>query len=88
MIDLYVYYRVKAANAAVLASRVQTMQAMLGTGQIKRRPDEKDGLQTWMEVYTCTSSDFAERLAHAALEAGVHQYIEGDRHTEVFMDLV
>ena len=88
MTDLYVYYRVNPANAAVLASRVRAMQAMLGSGQLKRRPGEKDGLQTWMEVYLSTGGDFAGRLAQAARDAGILPYIEGERHAEVFMDLV
>ena len=88
MSDLYVYYRVHPANAAVLASLVRAMHAMLGTGQLKRRPGEKDGLQTWMEVYPSTGSGFAARLAQAERDAGILQYIEGERHAEVFMDLV
>ena len=87
MTDLYVYYRVDPADAALLASRVRTMQARLGTGQLKRRSGEKDGLQTWMEVYPSTGGDFAERLAQAEREAGILQYIQGERHAEVFMDM-
>lgn len=88
MNDLYVYYRVSPANASELAARVRRMQASLGTGQLKRRPGEKDGLQTWMEVYPASGDGFADRLADAAREAGLSRYIDGERHTEVFTDLV
>lgn len=88
MNDLYVYYRVPSANAQALAPLVRGMQAALGTGQLKRRPGEKDGLQTWMEVYPSTSTGFPARLDAAALEAGIARYIDGDRHTEVFTDLM
>jgi hypothetical protein len=56
MIDLYVYYKVRGIDAARLAPLVRAMQERLATqqgvrGQLKRRPEEKDGLQTWMEIY-------------------------------------
>lgn len=88
MSDLYVYYRVRTANAQALAPLVRGMQAALGTGQLKRRPGEKDGLQTWMEVYPSTGADFPARLDAAALDAGIARYIDGERHTEVFTDLL
>ena len=88
MNDLYVYYRVPSAHAQALAPLVRGMQAALGTGQLKRRPGEKDGLQTWMEVYPSTGAGFAARLDAAVLEAGLARYIDGGRHTEVFTDLM
>jgi hypothetical protein len=87
MTDLYIYYRVRALDAATLAPRVRAMQAALGGGQLKRRPDEKDGLQTWMEVYASVPEGFAARLAQAERDAGLEQHIDGLRHTEVFTDL-
>ncbi|MFD2367943.1 DUF4936 family protein [Pseudoduganella sp. GCM10020061] len=88
MNDLYIYYRVRPANAQALAPLVRGMQAALGSGQLKRRPGEKDGLQTWMEVYPSAGPDFPVRLAAAASDAGLARYIEGERHTEVFTDLM
>lgn len=88
MSDLYVYYRVPSAHAQALALIVRGMQATLGTGQLKRRPGEKDGLQTWMEVYPSTGAGFLARLDAAALDAGLARYIDGERHTEVFTDLM
>ena len=92
MVDLYVYYKVRSVDAAALAPRVRAFQAgvaeRLGvTGQLKRRPDARDGLQTWMEVYPAVADDFADRLSVAAVVAGLDGAIVGARHAEVFVDL-
>ncbi|MGZ3181086.1 MAG: DUF4936 family protein [Telluria sp.] len=87
MTDLYVYYRVRAGDAAALAPLVRAMQAALGAGQLKRRPDEKDGVQTWMEVYPAIPAGFAQRLDAAAAAAGLLDLLDGPRHTEIFTDL-
>jgi hypothetical protein len=87
MTDLYIYYRVPETAAAALAPRVRAMQAALGMGQLKRRPEAPDGMQTWMEVYPAAPPDLAGRLARAVQEAGIAPYIDGARHTEVFVDL-
>ncbi|GAB3452897.1 hypothetical protein GCM10027321_02300 [Massilia terrae] len=92
MTDLYVYYKVPVAHAARLEALVRAMQAGLAVShavapQLKRRPDARDGVQTWMEVYPAVSDSFAEALAHAEREAGLADLIAGPRHAEVFMDL-
>lgn len=88
MIDLYVYYKVRDADAASLAPRVRAMQAQLGsTAQLKRRPETRDGLQTWMEVYPSVPAGFADAVEAAALAAGLHATIEGPRRSEIFTDL-
>jgi hypothetical protein len=88
MIDLYVYYKVREENAARLEPLVRTMQARLGAAhQLKRRPEAKEGMQTWMEVYPSVDDGFAARLAGAAQAAGMDGLIEGPRRAEVFMDL-
>jgi hypothetical protein len=96
MADLYVYYKVRAADAAGLAPRVRALQAdvaaRLGvTGGLKRRPEERDGLQTWMEVYPAMDAarvpDFAAALSAAADAAGLADVIAGPRHFETFIDL-
>lgn len=98
--DLYVYYKVAAADAAPLQSAVQAMQGALATnygvhGQLKRRPPSQDGAQdggqTWMEVYPAVPDGFADGfaavLAQAVTAAGLARWISGPRHTEVFMDM-
>ncbi|TFW27109.1 DUF4936 family protein [Duganella callida] len=91
--DLYVYYQVKDADAASLQAAAAAMQADLArrhgvAGQLKRRPDSKGGLQTWMEVYSATPAGFAALLDSAVADAGLLAWIAGLRHTEVFMDVV
>ncbi len=91
MIDLYVYYKVGGQQAARLEPLVRAMQARLAgelgvSGQLKRRPDTRDGLQTWMEVYTGVGEQFAPQLDAAAAAAGLADLIEGPRRAEVFVE--
>jgi len=91
MIDLYVYYKVRTSEAASLAPRVRAMQAGLGgpavKPQLKCRPDARDGLHTWMEVYPSVPDGFPAIVDQAAREAGLDTVIEGPRRSEVFTDL-
>jgi hypothetical protein len=92
MMDLYVYYKVRESNAAALAPRVRAMQAALAREgfavQLKRRPASKDGMQTWMEVYTGVDRAFEARVDDAAAHAGLSGLIDGPRRAEVFVDLL
>ncbi|MGH8855149.1 MAG: DUF4936 family protein [Telluria sp.] len=89
MTDLYVYYKVRIEDAAALAPRVRAMQARLGApGQLKQRPEARDGLQTWMEVYPSVPGGFDATLERAAHDAGLPELIQGPRRSEVFIDLV
>lgn len=90
MTDLFVYYRVSSAAATELRSRVARLQTGLAQRyrvrtSLKRRPDEKDGLQTWMEIYSDVPDGFLPALQQAAHAAALP--IEGDRHIEIFVDL-
>ncbi|WP_322400302.1 DUF4936 family protein [Massilia luteola] len=88
MIDLYVYYKVRADDAPALAPRVRALQARVGgQAQLKRRPDVRDGLQTWMEVYPGVDDGFPARLDAAAQGAGFEGLIDGPRRAEIFTDL-
>jgi hypothetical protein len=92
MSDLFIYYRVRDEHSAQLAPRVQAMQARLAaahavTGSLKRRPESKDGAQTWMEIYPATGPGFEAALALAVRDAALAELIDGQRHAEVFMDL-
>ncbi len=92
MTDLYIYYRVRDGLADQFASRVQAMQLDLAArtgiqGQLKRRVHSTDGLQTWMEVYLATAPGFEALLADAVESAILSASIDGDRHTEAFMDI-
>jgi hypothetical protein len=88
MIDLYVYYKVRELDAAALAPRVRALQAGIGVpSQLKRRPDVRDGLQTWMEVYPGVAAEFPAQLETAAAGAGIAGLIAGPRRAEIFTDL-
>lgn len=92
MIDLYIYYQVEDANATPLQAKVAGMQrALLAShgvaGQLKRRPEAKDGMQTWMEVYPAAPQDFAAIVDAAAQQAGLPDLSDCARHAEIFMDL-
>jgi len=91
--DLYIYYQVKEADTASLQAAIVPMQAELSRShgvacQLKRRPEARDGLQTWMEVYAATPAGFAAALGQAVERAGLSAWTAGPRHTEVFTDLV
>jgi len=92
MIDLYVYYKVREDAADALAPRVRALQQDVAArhgvhGQLKRRPDARDGLQTWMEVYPGVGQGFAALLARAVEDSGLPSQLAGPRHAEIFMDL-
>jgi hypothetical protein len=92
MNDLYIYYQVRDEHAAALALRVRAMQEVLSAergvvGQLKRRPEAKDGLQTWMEIYPATPAGFDAALNVAVQDAALSELIAGARHSEIFTDL-
>jgi len=92
MVDLYVYYKVRTLDAARLAPLVRALQAQLAaqqgvTGQLKRRPEEKDGLQTWMEIYPAVADGFADVVARAFDDAAFASLTAGPRRVEIFTDL-
>jgi len=90
--DLYVYYRVGCAQAPLLCERVAAMQAALRqrcgvTPGLKRRPEAKDGRHTWMETYLNIPDGFDAILSEAVLESQLASLIDGERHTEYFLDI-
>jgi hypothetical protein len=90
MVDLYVYYKVREQDAQALAPRVRAMQAGLAghdRALLQRRPEARDGLQTWMEVYPGVDDGFDARLEEAVRAAGLLDAIQGPRRSEVFIDL-
>jgi hypothetical protein len=56
-------------------------------GALKRRPQVREGLHTWMEVYIAAPSNFDEILASEVMTAQLSELIEGDRHVEHFWDV-
>ena len=91
-VDLYVYYQVRDEDAATLLPRVRAMQAQLRAergvaGQLKRRPETCDGVQTWMEIYPTTRDGFDAALTRAVHDGALAAFIVGKRHTEIYTDL-
>lgn len=90
--DLYVYYRVPHEQAAALLPRVVELQQCvfrdygIVTG-LKRRPEEKNGRQTWMEIYSSVPDGFEQHLDSAVANAGITHLIDGSRNAEHFVDL-
>ena len=86
--NLYIYYDVAAADAALIAGMVRTMQTTLGLPppdvQLLRRADTAGDRQTWMEIYTNVSDDFEARLA-ATVDARGLANRTGARHIERFV---
>lgn len=91
--DLYIYYHVRAEHATVLRQQITALQSALCAqwpvqAALKRRDDSTAGTaQTWMEIYTDTSAEFLSVLQRAVDSAGLMQYIEGERHLEIFVDV-
>lgn len=88
MTDVYVYYRVSPADTHMLRPQVQALQSAMVQEHgvctaLKRRPEEKDGLQTWMEIYYAVPDGFATTLAQAASQLA----LPGERHIEIFVDI-
>ncbi|HBF50884.1 MAG TPA: DUF4936 domain-containing protein [Massilia sp.] len=90
MFDLYVYYKVPEAQAAQLEPLVRAMQAGLAqdgiAGQLLRRPESKNGLQTWMEVYPRADERLAALVEGRAEASGMAALIDGPRRAEVFVE--
>ncbi|EKU79767.1 MULTISPECIES: DUF4936 family protein [Massilia] len=92
MVDFYVYYKVRSIDAARLAPLVHAMARRLEQDAgvrvaLKRRPEDKDGLQTWMEVYPGVTEGFEAVLAQVVDDAGISPYLAGPRRLEIFTDL-
>ncbi|MFL9925991.1 DUF4936 family protein [Herbaspirillum lusitanum] len=90
--DLYIYYKVAGTRIAALQDKVENMQAVLRARHgiqtaLKRRPEEVDGMQTWMEVYMAAPQGFEAELVEASQAAGLPALIDGQRHVERFMDV-
>lgn len=90
--DIFVYYRVPVASVATLLPAVLSMQQSVASHcsvavSLKRRPEEKDGCQTWMEVYSQVPENFLSELDAAVSAAGLMNVIDGLRHIETFVDV-
>jgi len=89
--DLYIYYRVLLDNSEQLLKQATAMQAQLSqqykvATELKRRPQEADGMHTWMEVYLDVPDGFESVLKQRIAGNQLDALIAGPRHTEHFLD--
>ena len=90
--DLFIYYQVPAEHAFKMQKKVMAMQAALHERwpvavTLKRRPELKDGCETWMEIYGQIPEDFPTALESAVRDAALLTLTEGGRHIETFIDI-
>lgn len=91
--ELFIYYRAEPARAEAVAAAVQRMQAHLCDScpglqaRLLRRPDLRDGLQTWMETYRLPADAGAVAMAAAIERAAesLQPHLSGARHVEHFV---
>ena len=98
--DLYVYYQARDGDALAVRSAVESMQEKLRRVRavrcgLKQRPrlneehverEEREGRDTWMEIYLAVPVGFEETLAAAVAASDLPRLIVGDRHVEHFLD--
>lgn len=97
MRELFIYYRSRAERSAEVAERIHAFQAGLCRrhpalrARVLRRPESRDGWQTWMEIYSTDTMHGPDGVS-AALQQDIEAQaevlrdcIEGGRHTEVFI---
>ena len=90
--DIYLYYTIRESDAAIARARVAALQHRLGTSYditpaLRRRPETRDGLQTWMEIYPNVPDHFDRVIEQIAAEEGASELATNGRHVEYFMEL-
>ena len=97
MRELYVYYRVREADAVAAEADAKRLQSVLRSKnaglltRLLRRPVASDGRSTWMEVYAMDAAVDPDGVS-AELQAEIEREaarqltrIDGLRHVEVFV---
>lgn len=94
MRELFIYYRVRNADATRVRKAVVAMQDELRAGhpalhtRLLIRQGEGDGPQTWMETYSGGSGSAGiDAAVEALIEAHAKRlapFIDGARHIEAF----
>lgn len=91
--ELFIYYRVPVDAEAEVRLAVARMQQALVVahpglqGRLLRRPEQRDGELTFMEVYARSGAGIDAALQAAIDQAAVSlaPWLRGGRHTEVFL---
>ena len=98
MRELFIYYRVAAADLDAALSGALALQARLRESvaqldaRLLRRSAASGEFETWMETYALRSQALGESGIDAALEARIaadaevlRPWIDGERHVEAFV---
>lgn len=90
--DIYLYYTIHEADAALTGARVAALQRRLGSAYdikavVRRRSETRDGLQTWMEIYSDVPMGFDSVIEQAARDEGLDEVAISGRHVEIFTEL-
>ncbi|MFT3955414.1 MAG: DUF4936 family protein [Piscinibacter sp.] len=97
MRELFIYYRSPVQHADAVMAMVHGFQAQLSLehpgllARLLRRPEVTHGQITWMETYSITTMKSAAVLDDSLQQeiescaAGMSPFIDGVRHTEVFV---
>lgn len=87
----YVYFKAAAEDEQHIRqcfARLRLSLEKIGFNvRFQRRPEVKDGLQTWMEVYENVPDHFEELIAAVVAESGLNEYIVGARYYERFLEI-
>ena len=95
MRELFIYFRAQAEDDAAVKAAVYQMQDEMRrawpglSARLLRRPEAKDGLRTWMEVYSMPGPGGVTDSLQSAIEACARRAVPcpvGERHVEVFVD--
>jgi hypothetical protein len=96
--DCYIYYKAKVENARHVQVCVKRLQQYvvdnlwassdfaMTAPQLQRRPEEIDGVHTWMEVYKDVPAQFERIAKDAAIASGILDHVVGERRLEYFID--
>ena len=90
--DIYLYYTIREADAVDARACVDALQRRVSndyniTSALRRRPETRDGMQTWMEIYPGVPDRFDSVIEQIAAEVGVTALTTNGRHVEYFMEL-
>ncbi|MBC3930328.1 DUF4936 family protein [Undibacterium curvum] len=95
--DCYIYFKMPDAKAVAVIAEVALLQQRLRalspelqqTGMaLQRRPDLKQGLITWMEIYREVPDNFEAQLRSALQHVDFPELQYAERHAEYFVDVV
>ncbi|MBC3935850.1 DUF4936 family protein [Undibacterium sp. CY7W] len=95
--DCYVYFKTPEEKSAAVIAEVALLQQRLHAlcpelqqagMALQRRPELKQGLITWMEIYHQVPDNFEALLRSALQHVDFPELQYAERHAEYFVDVV